>query len=106
MYCSGAYTNYILSNVLHFFKKLGLEIDESFLEGFILSSILLFASMFYAVSVMLADIFNLIRSVFSRGTFKPRINNEHVISFVQIFFQMTNNDHVFQHDMTSIVTVK
>ncbi|KAL5015878.1 hypothetical protein ScPMuIL_005467 [Solemya velum] len=47
-------------------KKLGLEIDESFLEGFILSSILLFASMFYAVSVMLADIFNLIRSVFSR----------------------------------------
>ncbi|KAL5011797.1 hypothetical protein ScPMuIL_010348 [Solemya velum] len=47
-------------------KKLGLEMDESFLEGFILSSVLLFASMLYALGSILVDILNLARSLLLR----------------------------------------
>ncbi|KAL5005604.1 hypothetical protein ScPMuIL_016762 [Solemya velum] len=44
-------------------KKLGLEMDESFLEAFIMSSVLLFSSLLYALSASLADILNLTRSL-------------------------------------------
>ncbi|KAL5006081.1 hypothetical protein ScPMuIL_017239 [Solemya velum] len=47
-------------------KTLGLKMDETFLEAFILSSVLLFSTLLYALSASLADVLNLTRSLLLR----------------------------------------